>query len=58
MIPEGTPIAQVIPFKRNSWKMSIGNEKNIIEIEKQTLRLNSKIFDAYKTKFWNKKSFK
>ena len=27
-IPAGTPIAQVIPFKRDSWKMKIGDEKD------------------------------
>jgi hypothetical protein len=28
VIPAGTPIAQVIPFKRNNWEMKIGDDKD------------------------------
>ncbi len=57
VIPEGTPIAQVIPFKRENWNMKIGNQKNLEEMQKQNLKIDSAIYDGYKKKFWNKKSF-
>lgn len=58
IIPAGTPIAQVIPFKRDSWKMDIGNSK-IYEEQKRVGILNtSKIFDSYKTLFRTKKQYK
>jgi hypothetical protein len=28
IIPAGTPIVQVIPFKREDWKMQIGNDQD------------------------------
>lgn len=58
LIPAGTPMAQVIPVKRESWKMVIGDEKNINESNSITNKLNSKMFDRYKTIWWNKKEYK
>lgn len=58
MIPAGTPIAQVIPFKRDSWKMEYGKEKekkDIFDIQKLH---KSKFFHAYKSMFWIKKEYK
>ena len=56
MIPAGTPIAQVIPFKRDEWKSNISNNTDLAnEIGKE---LNSKYFDRYKHMFWNKKSYR
>lgn len=57
-IPKGTPIAQVIPFKRDSWAMSLGNKKQLQEQSKITKKLQSKFFDRYKTMFWSKKEYK
>jgi hypothetical protein len=58
MIPAGTPMVQVIPFKRESWEMSFGDESDIkqqkdIE-EENTLRF----FDKYKTLFRSPKEYK
>lgn len=58
LIPKGTPIAQVIPFKRESWKMKIGNEKNYINQVNVTTKLETKFFDRYKTMFWSRKEYK
>jgi hypothetical protein len=58
LIPAGTPIAQVIPFKRESWKMEIGSKKDIIDQNKVTLKLKTRFFDSYKTFFRQVKEYK
>jgi hypothetical protein len=58
MIPAGTPMVQVIPVKRDSWQMQSGNEKNTEKIKENTIHLTSKIFDRYKSLFWNKKEYR
>jgi hypothetical protein len=58
MIPRGTPIAQAIPFKRDAWKMSLGDETDITKLNKVTVNLNTKFFDKYKYMFWNRKEYK
>jgi hypothetical protein len=58
LIPAGTPIAQVIPFKRENYKMEISNEEaDIGAIEKATKRLKSVFVNGYKDKFWVKKEY-
>ena len=58
LIPAGTPIAQVIPFKRDAWNMEIGTEKDVIKIEKQYSILRSVFFDSYKRFFRETKEYK
>jgi hypothetical protein len=58
LIPAGTPIAQVIPFKRENWKMELGSEKDAQEMKKQDKRLRSKFYDSYKTYFRQNKEYK
>jgi hypothetical protein len=58
IIPKGTPIAQVIPFKRESWKLKIGNEKIFKEQKLITSKLLSKFFELYKNEFWTRKEYK
>jgi hypothetical protein len=58
LIPAGTPMAQVIPFKRDVWEMQIGTEKNFIESNKATALLRSRFFDSYKTFFRQTKEYK
>jgi hypothetical protein len=58
LIPAGTPIAQVIPFKRNEWKMEIGEEQDIADAKHVSIKLNSKFFDRYKSMFWDRKEYK
>jgi hypothetical protein len=62
LIPRGTPIAQVIPFKRESWKMSIHSLEESSKFQKSSLyvegTLLSEYFDRYKKHFWAKKEYK
>ena len=58
LIPKGTPIAQVIPFKRDSWTMKLGNKKDLEIQAKVAKRLQNKFFDRYKSMFWTKKEYR
>ena len=58
LIPAGTPIAQVIPFKRENWKLQFGNQKDIIKHFAVVKTIRSKFFNAYKTYYWVKKQYK
>jgi hypothetical protein len=58
LIPAGTPMVQVIPIKRENWKMSLGDQSNIDESDSVTKKLSSKMFDRYKTIWWNKKEYR
>lgn len=58
LIPAGTPIAQVIPFKRDSWKMEIGDLDDFEKQKKVTNLLSSLFFDRYKNLFWHRKDFR
>jgi hypothetical protein len=58
LIPKGTPIAQVIPFKRESWTMQLGTKEELLQQEKVSKMLQSKFFDRYKSMFWSKKEYK
>ena len=57
VIKIGTPIVQVIPFKREKWKMKIIT-KSPKEDKKNEFAFKSKVIDVYKTKWWSKKSWK
>lgn len=56
-VPAGTPIVQVIPFKRESWKMEI-EVGNTLEISKAQRRLNSKFKNGYRRLFHQPKDFR
>jgi len=56
-IKKGTPYVQVIPFKRDSWKM-IFNARKQKEIQNYRLFYGLKLLNTYKEKYWNKKSWK
>ena len=58
LIPAGTPIAQVIPFKRDGWKMKLGNKEDIKNAKNNETLINSKFFDGYKTFFRQLKEYK
>lgn len=57
-IPAGTPMVQVIPFKRDSWQMSIGTEEDAKEQEVIQRTLMSRFFDVYKTTYRYPKEYK
>jgi len=56
-IKKGTPYVQIIPFKRDNWKMTIKSRKQK-EIQNNRLFYGLKIINIYKDKYWNKKSWK
>jgi hypothetical protein len=56
-IKKGTPYVQVIPFKRDNWKMIIKPKKQK-EIQNSRLFYGLKVLNIYKEKYWNKKSWK
>jgi hypothetical protein len=56
-IPKGTPMALVIPFKRDNWKMKITKQSSD-DLKKNGFKLHSYLRDMYKRYFWRKKSFK
>lgn len=58
LIPAGTPMAQVIPFKRDSFEMELGNESDMIDQHKVTAFLRTKFFDSYKINFRQKKEYR
>lgn len=58
LIPKGTPIAQVIPFKREGWQMEIGSVEELKEQHSITQKLQTKFFDRYKSMFWSRKEYK
>lgn len=58
LIPKGTPIAQVIPFKRDSWKHELGNEEDFKEQFIISGKLRTRFFDRYKSMFWTRKEYK
>jgi len=59
LIPKGTPMYQIIPFKRDSWEIKkIILKNNILKkIEKQTYNVRSIFSDGYRKQYWNKKTF-
>jgi hypothetical protein len=57
LIPEGTPYAQVYPFKRESWSHTVVNEESPAS-EVQLNKLKTVFFDKYKRFFWSKKEYK
>lgn len=57
-IKQGTPVAQVIPIKRDKWLMEIGNSEDHDEVIKIASKLQTRFFDRYKSLFWNKKEYR
>jgi len=56
-IKKGTPYVQIIPFKRDNWKMCLKPRKQK-EIQNSRLFFGLKIMNTYKDKYWNKKLWK
>lgn len=56
-LKKGLIYAQIIPFKRDAWKMKI-KEKTEKQIFTNKFQFLINDFNIYRTKSWNKKSFK
>ena len=57
LIPANTPMVQIIPFKRDNWKMKIGDDTDYEEGIDSDKELKSLIFDRYKRLYWSKKTW-
>lgn len=57
VIAKGTPYVQIIPFKRENWKMKV-SKKTTGELLAGRMNFALKIIHNYKTRFWSKKSWK
>ena len=58
VIPKGTPLAQILPFKRESWNNKVREPLDPIENYKNDYDLFSKLNRPYQTTFWSKKEYK
>jgi hypothetical protein len=56
-INKGTPYVQIIPFKRDSWKMITTSRKQK-EVQNSMMFYELKLIYLYKETYWNKKSWK
>ena len=56
-IKKGTPYVQIIPFKRDSWKMKL-KKKEQKEIQKSKIFYGLTVINTYKNKHWKKKLWK
>jgi hypothetical protein len=56
-IKKGTPYVQVIPFKRDNWKMKIEKKEALIQKKGRFLQ-NIHVLNNYKLRWWKKKSWK
>ena len=57
LIPAGTPIIQLIPFKRDDWNSKIIDDKEI-EFPERLYEFTSPPFSWYKRNFWQKKLYR
>jgi len=59
IIKKGTPLVQVIPFKRDSWKHQINNNFDPVkDLRHQKYKIRSVFNGGYKKYFWKKKEYK
>jgi hypothetical protein len=56
-IKKGTPYVQIIPFKRDPWKMTLKSRPQK-EVQNSRLFYGLKILNIYKDNYWSKKSWK
>jgi hypothetical protein len=56
-IKKGTPYVQIIPFKRDNWKMLLKSRKQK-DIINSTVFYGLTLLNVYKDRYWNKKSWK
>lgn len=58
LIPAGTPICQVIPFKRGSWEMKIGKTEDVKNANNIVTLLQTRFFEGYKSLFRQPKDYR
>ena len=57
IIKKGTPLVQIIPFKREPWNSEITKQSDK-KTFKEYFDFNSTIIKSYKNNFWKKKTYK
>lgn len=57
MIPAGTPLVQVIPFKREKWTSQLGGVKERAKYNRDGHKFNTVFFDRYKKFWWQRKEY-
>ena len=58
VIEAGTPMIQVIPFKRDDWNSKVLLENDISEYNKNLFDFSSKVKHYYRNKWWKRKNYK
>ncbi len=58
VVPKGTPLVQIIPFKRDDWKSKISSLKLGEHEIMQETTFNATIFNNYKNLSWFRKKYK
>lgn len=58
IIEKGTPLAQVVPFKREDWVNSVVPPYSEEKSQKQKFAVLSKLNRSYQKQFWTKKSYR
>jgi len=56
IIPEGTPIVQIIPIKRDSWQ-SIRSKYDDRFVKNSLYQIGKTLYGGYKKLFWQKKHY-
>lgn len=56
IIPQGTPMLQIIPFKRDDWKSEFADFDEDYPIKAKLVKKN--FYAGYKKNFWTKKTYK
>lgn len=56
LIPAGTPMFQMIPIKREPWTVASEGYNEEVVLKKRSA-IRKYIYDGYKNKFWQKKSY-
>jgi hypothetical protein len=57
-LKQGSPMSQVIPFRREDWQMELDKNFSAAKVEDQRNRVRSTFQNGYRLKFWQKKTFK
>jgi hypothetical protein len=56
IIKKGTPYVQIIPFKRETWKMTL-NKIKTTEVKNNRIKAALKLLYSYKENYWSKKKW-
>ena len=57
VLKKGTPMAQIVPFKRENWKSEYEGPRSPVEEHKAHFNHMSILDRSYQTQFWSKKKF-